>query len=127
MKTTRSCCWIGGALLLWLAAAAAAATYREAQAVDKEVGILNHPWKTNVVSLLTSDYLRLRSQVKTGLQSFDQQVEKANESPPELMVILKPPPVSPATKEQEKHVSPASKPHPPGWEPPPVVIIIENP
>ena len=76
----------------------AAAGWQEEQKVDKKIGLLDHPWRVNKGRLLSRDYLRLRAQVRTGLQSYDQQVERAQEprglGSPEMP--LPPPPVQKA-------------------------------
>jgi hypothetical protein len=76
----------------------AAAGWQEEQRVDKKIGLLDHPWRVNKGRLRSRDYLRLRAQVRTGLQSYDQQVERAQEprglGSPEMPL---PPPVQQPT------------------------------
>jgi hypothetical protein len=43
--------------------------------LDREAGILDRPWKINLVRLATRDYLRYKVQVRTGLLPYDQLVE----------------------------------------------------
>jgi len=103
----------GLAAALLTAACAAptlAAPVKEEEAIDSRLGLLNRPWRVNVVRLRTRDYLRLRAQVKTGRQSYDQQVERAQEISPELYKTV-------TESESVKPAGPAPEP-PPEVEPP---------
>jgi len=73
-----------GVLSAAATSACAAPAWQEEQELDRQVGILQHPWKINVVNLRTRDDLRAGAQVATGLQPFDQQAERAQQSPPSL-------------------------------------------
>jgi hypothetical protein len=89
-----------GFALMLLAGAAAAAPTADEEAVDRQIGILGRPWKINRVTLRTRDYMRLRAQVKTGLPSYDQQVERAQQpdAPPSAPAAAKPAPAPETTK-----------------------------
>jgi hypothetical protein len=93
-----------------------AADYRSEQEVDAKLGILNRPWKINYVRVLSRDYLRTQSQVKTGLPSYDQQVENAQRSPAVLWQQLTTTPAPPVRAQAEKQ----SKIH---WIIEPIAII----
>jgi len=67
-------------VILVLGTQALGATPDEEAKLDREFGILNRAWKINVVRLRTREQLRKRAQVKTGLQSYDQQVERAQQA-----------------------------------------------
>ncbi|WP_163335788.1 hypothetical protein [Desulfopila sp. IMCC35008] len=42
--------------------------------LDRQIGILNHPWKINLIRIVTLDYLRQQSLHKSGLPSYDKLV-----------------------------------------------------
>ncbi len=69
----------------FFAQSACAESYERDQEIDKSLGLLGRPWKMNLVRLRTRDHLRLRARVKTGLPAYDQQVERALESPASLL------------------------------------------
>ena len=56
----------------------------EEEKLDRAAGILDREWKINLIRLATRDYLRLRSQVKTGLPNYDQLIENTRVAPAEL-------------------------------------------
>jgi len=71
-------------LLLCSSTAMAIATADE-EILDREAGILDRPWRINLVRLASRDYLRYKAQVKTGLPSYDQLVEGARRAPQILL------------------------------------------
>ena len=57
------------------------ANYLEEEKFDRAAGILDREWRINLIRMATRDYLRLRSQVKTGLPNYDQLVENTRLAP----------------------------------------------
>lgn len=69
----------------------------EEEKLDRAAGILDREWRINLIRLATRDYLRLRSQVKTGLPNYDQLVENTRLAPSELYKQLTARPVEPTS------------------------------
>ncbi len=69
----------------------------EEEKLDRAAGILDREWRINLIRLATRDYLRLRSQVKTGLPNYDQLVENTRLAPAELYKQLTARPVEPTS------------------------------
>ena len=42
--------------------------------LDRQIGILNHPWRINLIRIMTRDYLRHQSLTTSGLPSYDKLV-----------------------------------------------------
>lgn len=72
------------------------ASYLEEEKFDRAAGILDREWRINLIRMATRDYLRLRSQVKTGLPNYDQLVENTRLAPAALYEQLTAKPVGPA-------------------------------
>lgn len=95
---------------------AAAVTCQQDEAIDRAAGILGRPWKHAVAGMITGDYLRSQSRIRTGLPSYDQQPYDAL-NPPES--VAQPP--------TEFKPEPAPEPAPtteptPAPESPPVIL-----
>ena len=69
----------------------------EEEKLDRAAGILDREWRINLIRLATRDYLRLRSQVKTGLPNYDQLVENTRLAPAELYKQLTARPIESAS------------------------------
>ena len=69
----------------------------EEEKLDRAAGILDREWRINLIRLATRDYLRLRSQVKTGLPNYDQLVENTRLAPAELYKQLTAKPLEPTS------------------------------
>ncbi len=94
-------------LLLWSSTAFAIETADE-EFLDREAGILDRPWKINLVRLATRDYLRYKAQVKTGLPSYDQLVEVSRQAPQVLFDRLTGTPAP--TKSESRRTTPDPEP-----------------
>ena len=95
-------------LLLWSSSAIAITTADE-EILDREAGILDRPWRINLVRMATRDYLRHKAQVKTGLPSYDQLVEGSRQAPQVLFdrLTAKPDPSPTISDPEPRRVKPA--------------------
>lgn len=93
-----------------------ALSLNEELSIDRTLGVLYRPWKINLIRLATRDYLRLSSQIQTGLPTHDQRISNTNPEPDPLVKVSgqitapKPqakPSASPATQ------APSNSPTPP--------------
>ena len=76
MKGT--CCWVlTASLLLAQPVLASEKTAKEEEELDKKLGLLDRPFRVNLAMLKTRTDLREAAKVRTGLPSYDQQVERA--------------------------------------------------
>jgi hypothetical protein len=83
--------------------------------LDREAGILDRPWKINLVRMATRDYLRYKAQVRTGLPSYDQLVEGSRQAPQVLIdrLTAKPGPSPTKSDPEPRRTKPAPVAAPP--------------
>ncbi len=87
----------------------AAALYESEEDLDRLLGVLDKPWAMNQVRLRTRSDLRAKAQVKTGLPSYDQQVERAQAAPASLVTELNTPVVVVAPRVVRRTPSPVAR------------------
>ncbi len=118
---------------LFFAIKAIALPAAEEAALDRQIGILDRPWRINLIRIATRDYLRNQAQIKTGLPAYDQLVEGARYAPQVLYDLLNevfsvtPPEPSGSNYNPQPTPAPGGKPDPvdspstgdPRPEPPP--------
>ena len=83
------------------------ANYLEEEKLDRAADILDREWKINIIRLATRDYLRLHSQVKTGLPNYDQLVENTRLAPAQLYEQLTARPVEPVSSAPKVTIRPS--------------------
>ncbi len=110
MKTFPSLLAFAGLLLFACPPTPASeATAKAEEALDARLGLADKPFQINLAALRTRADLRSKAQVRTGLPSYDQQVESAQASPAALIAALTASPEAPQATRRPS----ASAPQPP--------------
>ncbi len=77
------------------AATASEQVTKAEEALDARIGLKEKPFVVNIAALKTRAELREKAQVRTGLPSYDQQVETAQSAPAALLEKLTTPDPAP--------------------------------
>jgi hypothetical protein len=88
MKTRTFVAGLVAGWSLTLPLAASPQTAKEEEAFDARLGLAEKPFAVNLVALKTRTELRKKAQIRTGLPSYDQQVETAQSAPAALLESL---------------------------------------
>ena len=104
-----SCCVLLFASLVLWSSQAYALTVQEEVAIDRQAGLLDRPWKINLIRISTRDYLKRRAVIKTGFRAHDRDAHKAEQAPEAHYAGITRKPTSDTTVTKQPTVEPGTQ------------------